>query len=167
MLFKNYSESAPTLAAIVHLISEEVVSDSNLVDEEPQLAAALEPAAEGESIENPSLRVTPPPARVPVESATDDVLITAIRAAYNTDNTIKEILKAKAKRARRLPHSLIIEMRLKIELKDCEVRDRLVYFRKRLIIPFDNDLREEIVRRFYNTPSASYSSKRLTYYLVS
>ena len=118
-------------------------------------------------MENPSLRVTPPPARVPVESATDDVLMTAIRAAYDTDDTMKEIFKAKAEGARRLPHSLITEMRLKMELKDCEVRDGLVYFRKRLVIPFDDDLREEIVRRFHNTPSASHSSKRPTYYLVS
>jgi len=167
MLFEDYSESAPTLAAIVHLISEEAVGDSNSVDKEPQPAAALEPAAEGESIENPSLRVTPPPAQVPVESATDNVLMTAIRAAYDTDDTIKKIFKAKAEGAQQLPHSLITEMRLKIELKDCEVRDRLVYFRKRLVIPFNNNLREEIVQRFHNTPSASHGGKRPTYYLVS
>ncbi|KAI1506857.1 hypothetical protein Ptr86124_014202, partial [Pyrenophora tritici-repentis] len=51
----------------------------------------------------------------------------------------------KADGARHLPHTVAIQMKLKLELQDCEIRNSLVYFRGRLFIPYDDDLRKDIV----------------------
>ena len=51
------------------------------------------------------------------KSALEDI-IAAIRTAYKHNSTIIEIIKAKQDGARRLPHSLVTDIRLKIELKD-------------------------------------------------
>jgi transcription initiation factor IIE alpha subunit len=64
----------------------------------------------------------------------------AIRRAYLTDSTIKEIIKAKTNRVRRLLHSLVKEQHLKIELKDVTITNSLVYFRGQLIVLFNNDV---------------------------
>ncbi|KAI1506860.1 hypothetical protein Ptr86124_014198, partial [Pyrenophora tritici-repentis] len=73
----------------------------------------------------------------------------------------------KADGARHLPHTVAIQMKLKLELQDCEIRNSLVYFRGRLFIPYDDDLRKDIVRRFHDTATAGHGGKRSTYYLVS
>jgi hypothetical protein len=54
-----------------------------------------------------------------------------------------------------------------MELKDFILRDGLVYFRSRLMVPFDNDIRDEIVGHFHDSPMAGHRGKRPTYYLVS
>ncbi|KAI1507079.1 hypothetical protein Ptr86124_013994, partial [Pyrenophora tritici-repentis] len=101
------------------------------------------------------------------ENAPDDGLMTAIVNAYRVDPTLQEIIRAKADGARHLPHTVAIQMKLKLELQDCEIRNSLVYFRGRLFIPYDDDLRKDIVRRFHDTATAGHGGKRSTYYLVS
>jgi hypothetical protein len=139
MLFDDYEVSLPTLASMVYLISEELESD-------------------GESEGDPSPKT--------VQNVDRDI-VDAIRKAYETDSIVKEIFKAKRDGARRLPHSLISQHHLKIELKDCDVHDDLLYYRRRLFVPFNNGLRVEIVRRFHDTPVAGHGGKHSTYYLLS
>ena len=57
MLFDNYSELVPIMAAIIYLISEEVVSDSGLVDKLPELPTTLDINIEGKLIEIPLLDI--------------------------------------------------------------------------------------------------------------
>jgi hypothetical protein len=66
-----------------------------------------------------------------------------------------------------LPHALVKEQHLKMELKDVAVRDGLVYFRGRLMVPFDDDVRNMVVRHFHDSPTAGHGGKRPTYFLLS
>ncbi|KAF7568084.1 hypothetical protein PtrM4_126970 [Pyrenophora tritici-repentis] len=153
-LLFEYAEEVQTLAGMLYLMSEEAYGVDDLVDDDstPDIPHAAAPA---------SL------ARVPGENAPDDGLMTAIVNAYRVDPTLQEIIRAKADGARHLPHTVAIQMKLKLELQDCEIRNSLVYFRGRLFIPYDDDLRKDIVRRFHDTATAGHGGKRSTYYLVS
>jgi hypothetical protein len=114
MLFKDYTEGAPILVSIIYLISEELSGVEGLVDKLPTLVGNLDTDGEEELIENlPSPRLAPT-VRVPTENTAEGkTLIQAIRRAYLTDSTIKEIIKAKTNRVRRLLHSLVKEQHLK------------------------------------------------------
>jgi hypothetical protein len=110
MLFKDYTEGAPVLASIIYLISEELSGVEGLVDKLPTLVGNLDTNREEELIENllsPRLALT---VRVPTENTAEGkTLMQAIRRAYLIDSTIKEIIKAKTNRVRRLLHSLVKE----------------------------------------------------------
>lgn len=68
-------------------------------------------------------------------------------------------MKAKREGQRRLSHSLIAEAHLKMELKDCEIRDGLLYFRNRVMVPFDSDLRQQVIQQFHDTPVTGHGGK--------
>jgi hydroxymethylpyrimidine/phosphomethylpyrimidine kinase len=141
MLFEDYTEGAPVLVSIIYLISEELSGVESLVDKLPTLVGDLDTNREGELIENLLSPRLAPTVQVLTENTTEGkTLMQAIRQAYLTDSTIKEIIKAKTNRVRRLPHSLVKEQHLKIELKDVTITNSLVYFRGRLIVPFNNDV---------------------------
>ncbi|KAI1680354.1 rve multi-domain protein [Pyrenophora tritici-repentis] len=152
---------------MLYLMSEEAYGVDDLVDDDSTPDVALDSQPKGETIEIPHAAAPASLARVPGENAPDDGLMTAIVNAYRVDPTLQEIIRAKADGARHLPHTVAIQMKLKLELQDCEIRNSLVYFRGRLFIPYDDDLRKDIVRRFHDTATAGHGGKRSTYYLVS
>ena len=82
MLLDDYAEPAPALAAMIYLMSEEVVpSEGNSVDGSSSPETSLDMEAEGESMEIPSPHTPAPTARVPSENASDEGLIASIREA--------------------------------------------------------------------------------------
>jgi hypothetical protein len=108
-----------------------------------------------------------------VEGESDDApppslsILDKARQATAEDDVIQQIIHAKLERHRRIPFNLIHGKNIKIELAECDVREGLLYFRNRLFIPFDESLREEIVRQFHETCVTGHGGKRSTYYLVS
>jgi hypothetical protein len=160
MLF-SVDVDVPTLASMVYLMSEEF-SEAGEPDDEGSLSAG----DEGESMVIPRSGGSAASARLPEQNASMG-LLQVIRKAYSTDSVVQDIIRAKQQQARRLPHDLIVKHHLKMEMKDIEIRDGLAYFRNRLIVPSNDEVRDEIVRLYHDTPTAGHSGRRGTYYLVS
>jgi len=55
----------------------------------------------------------------------------------------------------------------RIQLGQCKLRDRSLYYRDRLYVPNDDKLKAELLRLYYETPAASYPGRVKTYDLVS
>jgi hypothetical protein len=150
-----------TLASIVYLMSEEFSKAGELDDE-----GSLSAGDEGESMVIPRSSSSATLARLPKQNASIG-LLQVIRKAYPTNSVVQDIIRAKQQQARRLPHDLIVKHHLKMEIKDIKIRDGLAYFRNRLIVPFNDEVRDEIVRLYHDTPTAGHGGRRGTYYLVS
>jgi hypothetical protein len=99
-------------------------------------------------------------------SLTDDDLFGAIRAAYTKDGDLEEIMMAKRKGRRRIPWHLIDTKKYRIELKDCEIIDGLLYVKGKLYVPDVADLRTKVVEHIHNSMAAGHAGKHGTYYKI-
>ena len=55
----------------------------------------------------------------------------------------------------------------RIQLGQCELRDESLYYRDRLYVPNDDELKAKLLRLYYETPAAGYPGRAKTYDLVS
>lgn len=78
--------------------------------------------------------------------------------AYNQDKKVKSILKALDDEAARHPE---------ITLADCERRGNYLFYRDRLCIPNQDELKAETLRQYHEKPAAGHPGHSKTYELLS
>ncbi|KAG0152773.1 hypothetical protein PDIDSM_2578 [Penicillium digitatum] len=78
--------------------------------------------------------------------------------AYNQDKVVQSILEALDKNASRHPE---------ITLADCERRGNYLYYRNRLYVPDNDELKAEILRLCHDKPTVGHPGRSKTYELLS
>ncbi|KAG0158414.1 hypothetical protein PDIDSM_5928 [Penicillium digitatum] len=78
--------------------------------------------------------------------------------AYNQDKVVQSILEALDKNASRHPE---------ITLADCERRGNYLYYRNRLYVPDNDELKAEIMRLCHDKPTVGHPGRSKTYELLS
>ena len=79
---------------------------------------------------------------------------------------MQSIIASKQAGLRRILYALIKEG-IQVELGDCEYKDGLLYVRKKIFVPFDEELRAELIRRNHNLIASGHGGKHATFARVA
>ena len=96
-----------------------------------------------------------------------DELMLHIRKAYATDEVAQRIIHAKNTGERKVPIDVVKKHSLKLELGRCMVQDELLFVHKRLYIPYDEELRTNILRLIHESPVGGHAGRSSTYERLS
>ena len=151
LLLDEVEGSATYLTAILYELSEQDYPG----DEESSVESSSGPLAEAFREES-SVEST----EASAAEASD--LLRRIRDASGNDDTIQDIILAKASGHRKLPLE-IIKNKVKLELGDCTIHEDLVYVNDRLYVPDDPELRTEIIRMVHDLPPGGHAGRASTY----
>ena len=116
------------------------------------------PLSEPEEPENP---VTESVAELPVESTAPilpETLRILFEKGYEEDPMPKSVLQALREEHERHPQ---------ITLAECQQRGPYLFYRERLFIPDYANLKAELLRAYYKSPTTSHSGRLKTYELLS
>ncbi|KAL2444003.1 Transposon Tf2-6 polyprotein [Exophiala dermatitidis] len=90
-----------------------------------------------------------------------------IADAYQSDPLIKEILQSIEKKQAKLPPAVVSSIPERISLADCEEKNGQLWFKGRLWIPNDDELRLAVLRAFHDMPGSGHPGRRKTYAALS
>ena len=92
------------------------------------------------------------------------IIIDKICSTYIEDEVVQRIIKTKLGSLRKIPHN-ITKIYFKLELKDCEVIDNLLYVRDCLYVPpsKDNTLYAQIIKKVHTSLPGGHAGRLSTY----
>ena len=96
---------------------------------------------------------------------TSDQLLTKVREACANDKAIQAIVKAKQAGDRKIPPGLRKDWHL--ELGDCVIKDGIIYYKGRILVPLDKELRTAIIRHHHDGPLSGHGGRKPTYLAVT
>ena len=142
------------LTSMIYDLSEQVGFDDEESQEESSLEGLGEPAKE--SCEELAV--------LPIAEASD--ILEEVKRAYNIDDVTQRLKEAKTSQQRKIPQDLV-KANIRIELKDCEVIDDLLYVNRRLYVPNVPTLHTAIIRQIHESPPGGHAGRASTYERVS
>ena len=94
-------------------------------------------------------------------------LISKLRQAYSSDETLQRIMQAKERGDRRIPMELIRENKIRLDLSDCTIHDGLLYVGGRIYVPQNDDIILQILQSNHDIPVAGHGGRASTFERVS
>jgi hypothetical protein len=94
-------------------------------------------------------------------------LMDLIRAAYGDDPVLRDIIEAKKAGARRIPHKLIHEGHLRLELGDCALYEGLLYVRGKVFIPDARNIQTAVLDQVHRSLCGGHGGKHKSYAKLS
>ena len=113
---------------------------------------------EGEAVETPRVD----------ESVinTDNAVMRAIIDGYPQDPDLQHIIAAKRAGHRRIPWHLINGKGIRVELKDCEIYNDLLYIKNKLYVPNVESVRAKVIEDIHGSLPGGHAGKHGTYHKV-
>ncbi len=150
MLLDEREISVPELASMIYDLCETGVDNEESLEESlPNISGPVE-----ESLEESTAPVTSP-----------DVL-TQVSQAYGEDTVVQRIMESKIAGQGKIPHDLV-KAGVRIELRDCEIHDQMLYVGSRLYVPDNPELKTRIIKHIHELLPGGHAGRSSTYDRVS